>query len=136
MMMTSSLRRVLFGIVVVAGVALGFMVGVLVGRDYEQKQYELIKLLAPMQADEYLQQKEVDKAISMLHFAKATETIAGDQDVSLGKAYVAKGQPCLGKEFLASGLNYMRINKLTELPGYLSTVALLEQASAECEKSR
>ncbi len=87
-----------------------------------------------MQADEYLQQGDFDKAILMLHFAKATKNIPGDQDVSLGKGYLAKGEVCIAKEYFVSGLSFMQKNKLTELPMYPSTIKLYEQAAQDCAK--
>lgn len=132
--MTKFTRRALIAIVSVTAAVGVFLVGVYFGRTYEKNQFELLKLFAPMQADELLKKGDVDGAIRVLHFAKAFESIRGDQDAELGKAYLVKGNACLAKEFLTSSLAYMEANKLTQLKMYASTKDAFEHASVECAK--
>src|SRR5450755_1941481 len=94
---------------------LSAMIGVRVGERIERARFEVAKGIATLQAQEYLDAGDVDKAISALHFAKAYElkSLNGSTDGLLGNAYMAKGQPCLAESFFESNLNYIERNGLT-----------------------
>ena len=71
-----------------------------------------------------------------MHFAKVYESLRGDTDGMLAKAYLANGEPCLALAFAESHLRYMEWNKLTPLSSYGKSQELRERASIKCNDVR
>jgi hypothetical protein len=113
-----------------------FLLGVEAGKKYERDRFEVVKGFAPVEASEYLAKGEFDKGLSRLHFLKSFEPRVGWTDAELGKAYLAKGQPCLAQDFLESGLEWMTREKLTELSMFASAQDALPKATAQCVATR
>jgi hypothetical protein len=114
--------------------AAAFVAGVMSGEHFERQQFELAKLFSVAKADEYLASGKPDKAISVLHFAKAYETLYGDTDGMLARAYLANDEPCLAQAFADSHLRYMEKNKLMALSGYDVSRDLGGRAYAKCKE--
>ena len=116
-----------------------FVIGVVVGERIEQNRFEVAKAFATTQADEYLAAGNADKAISALYLAKAFEPQAldGSTDGRLGKAYQAKGRPCMAESFLESNVGFIERNGLTGTSeSYGPTKQLLAAASKTCAAMR
>jgi hypothetical protein len=114
-----------------------FVVGVMLGARMERNRFEVAKAFATTAAEEYLAAGNVDRALSTLYFAKAYDPIEGGIDGLLGRAYQAKGNPCMAEAFYESNVNYMERNGLTELlPSYRQTKELLTESTKTCLAAR
>jgi len=116
---------------VVLGCAL-FIGGVLLGKHLERQNFELMKAFISTKATDYLANGQPGKALSASHLAKAYETLPGDTDGLLARAYLANDEPCLAMAFAESHLRYVEKYKLATLPGYAKARELSEQASTKC----
>lgn len=99
---------------------------------HEQQKLDLAKTFGSIAAEDALAAGKIDEAISLLHLVKAGEPREGDTDALLGKAYLAKGRPCLAQRFLESGIEYMEKNQLTSLARFEPTKQLLTKATQDC----
>ena len=123
----------LYAIAVAIGV---FLLGVALGKQYEQAFFEMDKTSAIADAESFLAHGDIDKAIARLHFAKAFEPRVGWTDAELGKAYLAKGQPCLAQDFLASGIDWMTREKLRDLSMFATAKDSYRKATEQCSMMR
>jgi len=130
--MTRPARRILLGVGLVVGAGAMFAAGVSIGLKYERDRFEVAKLFSVEKADDYLTDGKPAKALAALHFAKAYESLRGDTDALLAKAYLADAEPCLAQAFAESHLRYMERNKLTTFSSYESTRNLYQRAAAQC----
>jgi hypothetical protein len=133
---TARWRRALWITGGILGASAGFVGGTLFGTHVEQQRFEVSKLVSVAIADDYLANGQPDKALPALHFAKAYESLRGDTDGLLAKAYLATGEPCLALAFAESHLRYMERNKLTPLSMYGKSKELREAASTKCNEAR
>jgi hypothetical protein len=133
---TAQWKRSLWITGAILGALALFYGGVRLGVYAEQQRFELAKSFSVVKADEYLANDKPEQALSALHFAKAYESLRGDTDGLLAKAYLADGEPCLALAIAESHLRYMDRNKLTPLAGYAKSQELRERASVACNDTR
>lgn len=128
------MRRLTWWLLGALTVCLVFVAGLLLGRESMQREGDLLAAVAPVKAKEMLDAGDIDRALSLLHFAKSKERNSGETDALLGDAYLKKGVPCLARDYYASGDAFMSNHGLKALPAYAALVENRQTADRLCEE--